>query len=42
MIFCGKKLDSAQARANWIEQGCNTAAQGSFLAAMVCIAKKLR
>ena len=42
MIFCGKKLDSAQARANWIEQGCNTAAQGSFLAAMAFIAKKLR
>ena len=42
MIFCGKKLDSTQAKANWIEQGCNTAAQGSFLAAMVCIAKKLR
>jgi hypothetical protein len=42
MIFCGKKLDSAQARANWIEQGCNTAAQGSFLAAMALIAKKLR
>ena len=42
MIFCGKKLDSTQARANWIEQGCNTAAQGSFLAAMALIAKKLR
>ena len=41
MIFCGKKLDSAQAKANWIEQGCNTVAQGSFLAAMVLIAKKL-
>ena len=42
MIFCGKKLDSAQAKANWIEQGCNTAAQESFLAAMALIAKTLR
>jgi hypothetical protein len=42
MIFCGKKLDSAQAKANWIEQGCNTAAQGSFLAAMMLIVKNKR
>ena len=41
MIVCGKKLDPAQAKANWIEQGCNTAAQGSFLAAMALAAKAL-
>ena len=40
MIVCGKKLDSTQAKANWIEQGCNTAAQGSFLAAMALAARK--
>ena len=39
MIHCGKKLDSAQAKTNWIEQGCNTAAQGSFLVAMMLIAQ---
>ena len=41
MIFCGKRLDPAQARANWIEQSCNTAAQGSFLAAMMMISHRL-
>ena len=41
MIVCGKKLDSTQAKANWIEQGCNTAAQGSFLAAMALAAEEL-
>ena len=42
MIVCGKKLDPAQAKANWIEQGCNTAAQGSFLAAMVLAARGMK
>lgn len=41
MIFCGKRLDPVQARANWIEQSCNTAAQGSFLAAMMMISHRL-
>ena len=37
MIICGKKLDSADLKANWIEQSCNTVAQGAFLAAMLAI-----
>lgn len=35
MIVCGAKLDSADKTANWIEQGCNTFAQGALLLAMV-------
>lgn len=37
MIVCASKLDSSDARANWIEQGCNTAAQGAFLIAMLSV-----
>lgn len=37
MIVCSSKLDPADAKANWIEQGCNTVAQGAFLAAMLMI-----
>ncbi len=33
MIVCGAKLDSADKTANWIEQGCNTFAQGALLLA---------
>ena len=33
MIVCGAKLDSADRTANWIEQGCNTFAQGALLLA---------
>lgn len=42
MIICGKKLDSADLRANWIEQSCNTVAQGAFLAAMLAIRSIMR
>ena len=41
MVAFGKRLDSAETRSNWIEQGWNTAAQGSFLAAMIAMAKAL-
>lgn len=34
MIICSSKLDPTKARANWIEQGCNTVAQGAFFLAM--------
>lgn len=37
MIVCSSRLDPADAKANWIEQGCNTVAQGAFLAAMLMI-----
>ncbi|MBQ2479308.1 MAG: hypothetical protein II510_07560 [Erysipelotrichales bacterium] len=37
MILCGAKLDPVKARSNWIEQGCNTIAQGAFFAAMALI-----
>ena len=35
MILCGSKLVSADVRANWIEQGCNTVAQGAFFISML-------
>ena len=35
MGYLGSKLDSADPRSNWIEQGCNTAAQAFFLLAMI-------
>ena len=35
MILCGAKLDAADPKANWVEQGCNTVAQGAFLLAMI-------
>ena len=38
MIRCSAKLDSADSKANWIEQTCNTVAQSAFLMAMVVIA----
>lgn len=41
MIVCSSRLDPADAKANWIEQGCNTAAQGAFLAAMLTIRMKI-
>ena len=34
MIMCAKRLDSVKASSNWIEETCNTLAQGSFLIAM--------
>ncbi|MBR3354034.1 MAG: hypothetical protein IKG47_01545 [Oscillospiraceae bacterium] len=37
MVRCGTKLDSSEARTNWIEQGCNTVAQGSFFVMMLLI-----
>ena len=37
MIVCSFRLDPADAKANWIEQCCNTVAQGAFLAAMLMI-----
>lgn len=37
MIRCGARLDPANPKANWIEQTCNTVAQGAFLAAMLII-----
>lgn len=37
MIRYGSKLDPTEAKANWIEQGCNTVAQGSFFLAMLMI-----
>ncbi len=37
MIMFSKKLDPAELKANWIEQSCNTVAQGAFLAAMMSI-----
>ena len=35
MIYCGISMDSSDAKANWIEQACNTLAQAAFLLAMV-------
>jgi hypothetical protein len=35
MIVCSSKLDPAKAGANWIEQGCNTVAQGAFFMALL-------
>ena len=35
MILCSSKLDSSDLRANWIEQGCNTVAQGAFFMSML-------
>ena len=35
MILCSSKLDSSDVRANWIEQGCNTVAQGAFFMSML-------
>ncbi len=37
MIRCSAKLDPADPKANWIEQACNTVAQGAFLAVMLII-----
>ncbi|MDO5137758.1 MAG: hypothetical protein Q4D71_04780 [Oscillospiraceae bacterium] len=42
MVMCGRKLDSAEAKANWIEQSCNTVAQGAFLINMLLIYSKIR
>ena len=38
MIRCSAKLDPADLKANWIEQTCNTVAQGAFFAAMLLVA----
>ena len=38
MIRCSAKLDPADPKANWIEQTCNTVAQGAFFAAMLLVA----
>ena len=38
MIRFSAKLDPADPKANWIEQTCNTVAQGAFLMTMVVIA----
>lgn len=35
MILCSSKLNSSDVRANWIEQGCNTIAQGAFFVSML-------
>ena len=35
MILCSSKLGSSDVRANWIEQGCNTVAQGAFFMSML-------
>ena len=35
MILCSSKLDPSDVRANWIEQGCNTVAQGGFFMSML-------
>ena len=35
MIMCSRKLDSVKASSNWIEEICNTLAQGAFLASMI-------
>ncbi|WP_029230774.1 hypothetical protein [Butyrivibrio sp. VCB2006] len=40
MIYCGRKLNSADVKANWIEQICNTVGQGSFMM-MVIMASSL-
>ena len=37
MIRCSTKLDPADPKANWIEQTCNTVAQGAFFIAMFFI-----
>ena len=37
MVICGKRLDSSDVRSNWIEQSCNTVAQGSFFVNMLLI-----
>ena len=37
MIVCSSKLDPADSKANWIEQGCNTVAQGAFMFMMLLI-----
>ena len=42
MVRCSKKLDPSEARANWIEQGWNTAAQGAFLINVLLIYLKIR
>ncbi|MBQ1357700.1 MAG: hypothetical protein IIY63_00610 [Oscillospiraceae bacterium] len=41
MIRCSSRLDPSEARANWIEQSCNTLAQGAFLACMLFIYQKI-
>ena len=38
MIVCSSKLDSSDVKANWIEQSCNSIAQGAFLLAMLLTA----
>ena len=37
MIRCGSKLDAADPKANWIEQTCNTIAQGAFFLSMLLV-----
>ncbi len=37
MIAFSSRLDAAEARANWIEQGCNTLAQGAFLITVLLV-----
>ena len=34
MIICAKRLDNIKASSNWIEETCNTMAQGAFLISM--------
>ena len=41
MVICGRKLDPAEAKANWIEQSCNTVAQGAFLINILLIYSKI-
>lgn len=42
MIKCSSSLDPAEARANWIEQSCNTLAQGAFLICILLIRQNMR
>ena len=42
MVMCGRKLDPVESRTNWIEQSCNTVAQGAFLVNMLLIYLKIR
>lgn len=42
MVVCGSKLDSTEAKTNWIEQSCNTVAQGSFFVMMLLIYLKMK
>ena len=37
MIRCSSRLDASDPKANWIEQSCNTAAQGAFFMTMLLV-----